>query len=75
MQKYWLFFFFLFPTLSDCTETTRYVEVKSIHEIAGDILYDDQDFWLIFDLDDTLLEGAEALTQTVWLQKTIEGFQ
>ncbi|WP_366223692.1 DUF2608 domain-containing protein [Chlamydia buteonis] len=75
MQKYWLFFFFLFPTLSDCTETTRYVEVKSIHEIAGDILYDDKDFWLIFDLDDTLLEGAQALTQTLWLQKTIEGFQ
>ncbi|AAP05469.1 DUF2608 domain-containing protein [Chlamydia caviae] len=74
MQKYWLFFFFLFP-LALYSETTRYVEVKSIHEIAGDILYDSSDFWLIFDLDDTLLEGAEALSQSLWLQKTMEGFQ
>ncbi|WP_041468065.1 DUF2608 domain-containing protein [Chlamydia felis] len=75
MQKYWLFFFLLFPLTSNCTETVRYVEIKSIHEIAGDILYDSSDFWLILDLDDTLLEGAQALTHSLWLQKTIEGFQ
>ncbi|SYX09192.1 Protein of unknown function (DUF2608) [Chlamydia poikilotherma] len=75
MQKYWLFFFFLLPLAIHSSETTRYVEVKSIHEIAGDILHDSSDFWLILDLDDTLLEGAQALTQSLWLQKTIEGFQ
>ncbi|WP_201457084.1 DUF2608 domain-containing protein [Chlamydia sp. 17-3921] len=55
--------------------TTRYTQIKSIHEVAGDILYDNEDFWLIFDVDDTLFQGAEALTHTLWLQNTIEGFQ
>ncbi|WP_348662938.1 DUF2608 domain-containing protein [Chlamydia vaughanii] len=75
MHKYWIFLFFFFPIDLTCSETFRYAEVKSIHEIAGDILYDSSDFWLVFDLDDTLLEGGEALTQTLWLKKTAEGFQ
>ncbi|ANH78826.1 DUF2608 domain-containing protein [Candidatus Chlamydia sanziniae] len=53
----------------------HYIEVKSIHQVAGDILHDKADFCLILDLDDTLLQGGEALSHSLWQQKTIEQFQ
>ncbi|EPP34723.1 HAD super, subIIIB family protein [Chlamydia ibidis] len=76
MFGFWLFICFLwFPSCLLSTESFRKVEVKSIHEVAGDILFDTTNFWLILDIDDTLLEGAEALTHSMWMTKTIEGFQ
>lgn len=50
-------------------------DIQSLHEITTDLLYDPTDYWLILDLDDVLIEGNEALTHSLWLQKTIEGFQ
>ena len=73
--NFWILLCFFFPIVGHTAVTTRYVEIKSIHEVAGDILYDPSDFWLILDLDDTLLEGAQALTQFLWLQKTLIGLQ
>ncbi|VVT42961.1 hypothetical protein BOKEGFJH_00487 [Chlamydia avium] len=71
----WILISLYFSTIGHSKETIRYVEVKSIHEIASDVLYDTSDFWLIIDVDDTLLEGAQALTQFLWLQETIIGLQ
>ena len=73
--NFWILLCFFCPIVGHTAVTTRYVEIKSIHEAAGDILYDPSDFWLILDLDDTLLEGAQALTQFLWLQKTLIGLQ
>lgn len=73
--SFWVVLLFFFPLSGHSEKNSRYIEVKSIHEIAGDILYDTSDFWLILDLDDTLIEGAQALTQFLWLKKTILGLQ
>ncbi|WP_100934110.1 DUF2608 domain-containing protein [Candidatus Chlamydia corallus] len=73
-MKTWLFFTLLF-FCSSFYASCRYAEVKSIHEVAGDILYDEENFWLIFDLDDTILQGGEALSHSIWKNKAIEGLQ
>ncbi|AGW40026.1 hypothetical protein CPE3_0698 [Chlamydia pecorum P787] len=70
MRILWIF---LAVSLNLYGSTSRYAQVKSIHEVAGDILYDPEEFWLIFDLDDTLFQGAEALTHSKWLHHTLEG--
>ncbi|ACZ32936.1 conserved hypothetical protein [Chlamydia pneumoniae LPCoLN] len=73
-MKTWLFFTFLF-SCSSFYASCRYAEVRSIHEVAGDILYDEENFWLILDLDDTLLQGGEALSHSIWKSKAIQGLQ
>ncbi|SPN74138.1 Protein of unknown function (DUF2608) [Chlamydia serpentis] len=73
-MKTWLFLTFLLCSFS-LNASCRYAEVKSIHEVAGDILYEEEEFWLILDLDDTILEGGEALSHSTWKNKTIEGLQ
>lgn len=73
--------FFLLALLITCTffyknlGHARLIEVQSLHEISTDLLYDPTDYWLITDLDDVLLEGNEALTHSLWLQRTIDGFK
>lgn len=51
------------------------IEIQSLHEIATDLIYDSEDYWLIMDLDDVLLEGNEALSHSLWLQRTVDGLK
>ncbi|MBQ8498227.1 DUF2608 domain-containing protein [Chlamydia sp.] len=70
-----LFFFvvLLSPWISEASQ--RIVTVKTIHEIASDILYDDTNYWLIFDIDDVLFQGAEALSHSTWFERSIQGMR
>jgi Protein of unknown function (DUF2608). len=61
------------PWVSEASQ--RIVTVKTIHEIASDILYDDTNYWLIFDVDDVLFEGAEALSHSSWFERSVQGMR
>ena len=68
-MRFWLVLVFLcFSQTSEASQ--RIVTVKTIHEVASDILYDETDYWLIFDVDDVLFEGAEALSHSLWFERS-----
>ena len=73
-MRFWLVLVFLcFSQTSEASQ--RIVTVKTIHEVASDILYDETDYWLIFDVDDVLFEGAEALSHSLWFERSIQGMR
>lgn len=53
MRLCFILFLLLSPLISEASQ--RIITVKTIHEIASNILYDDANYWLIFDIDDVFV--------------------